>query len=94
MPAILLRDVDLIKKIFVDNFDCFSENDCKVNGESDPLMKVNPYFSTDIAEWKQKRKILSPVFTLNNVKLKMLVGNSEGLIALLLSDRTYCAGDE
>lgn len=65
-PAILLRDVDLIKKVFVDNFNNFSENECNLGGESDSLMNMHPYFHSD-EKWEETRKPLSPVFASEKV---------------------------
>lgn len=65
-PAIVVRDLDLIKDILIKDFGSFQENDIDFNKEE--ILSKNPFvLSGD--EWKAARTILSPLFTLNRCKL-------------------------
>lgn len=66
-PTIIVRDVDLIKKILIEDFDSFSTNEWKVNDKSNPLLATSPCFTSD-NEWKINRNTLLPVFTPDKVK--------------------------
>lgn len=65
-PAILVRDLDLIKDMLIQNFNCFSDNG--ITFENDDLMANHPFVLVG-EPWKAARKILSPLFTLNRCKL-------------------------
>lgn len=65
-PAILLRDADLIKKVLIDNYDCFSENYWTDDENYDQLMKNWPFHKT-IDEWENSRKKFSSPFTSEKV---------------------------
>lgn len=70
-PAILVRDIDLIKKILIDDFDNFSVNEWKVSEKSEPLLASNPFLCRD-DEWIISRNTFSPVFSPNKVKCSLL----------------------
>lgn len=64
-PAILVRDLDLIKDILFKDFASFQSND--VDFTNDDIMKKNPFVLSG-QEWKHSRAILSPLFTLHRCK--------------------------
>lgn len=64
-PAIMVRDLDLIKDILIKDYTSFEVND--VDGTHDELFKKNPFFLRG-SEWKAARATLSPLFTLNRSK--------------------------
>lgn len=61
-PAILVRNLDLLKTVLVDQFNSFHENDVHLEKELDPLLTLNPFFISG-DEWKKYRGQLSPLFT-------------------------------
>lgn len=66
-PAILIRDLNLVKSILVENFNNFRDNDFKLDEKLDPLMSVNSFFATG-DKWKLYRNHLSPLLTAAKVK--------------------------
>lgn len=42
-PAILIRDLDLIKEILVTKFNIFNKNDFPLDPKLDPLLAKNPF---------------------------------------------------
>lgn len=67
-PAILIRDLDLVKEVLVTKFNIFNKNDFSVNPTADPLLAVNPFLVPG-EEWKKARTHLSPLFTSSRNKL-------------------------
>lgn len=65
-PAILLRDANLIKRVLIENFDSFSENEFAINENCDPILANIPFTSADDV-WKIARKEFLPVFNTNHV---------------------------
>lgn len=61
-PSILIRDLDLVKSILVENFNNFRDNDFKLDEKLDPLMSVNSFFAIG-DKWKIYRNQLSPLLT-------------------------------
>lgn len=61
-PAILLRDVELIKDVLTTSFDCFKDNDFVVDDQIDPLITNNP-FAARKENWKVARSNMAPLFT-------------------------------
>lgn len=61
-PAILIRDLDLVKEVLVTKFNVFNKNDFSVNPIADPLLSVNPFLVPG-EEWKKARSHLTPLFT-------------------------------
>jgi len=63
-PAVLLRDLELIKDVLVSNFSTFHDNDFIVDEKLDPLISKNVFVMTG-NRWKRGRshfsQILSPV---------------------------------
>lgn len=61
-PAILLRDVDLVKDVLTTSFSCFKDNDFVVDETVDPLISQNP-FAARGPNWKVARSNMAPLFT-------------------------------
>ncbi|XP_070508374.1 cytochrome P450 6k1-like [Chironomus tepperi] len=68
MPALLIRDLELIKDILVTNFNTFNSNEFAIDADLDPLIAVNP-FCVPGDDWKTQRSQLSPLFTQNRTKV-------------------------
>lgn len=66
-PSILIRDLNLLKSILIENFDHFRDNDFKIDVKLDPILSKNPSFSEG-NQWQLHRKQISPVFTPSKVK--------------------------
>lgn len=66
-PSILIRDLNLLKSILIENFDHFRDNDFKIDVKLDPILSKNPSFSEG-NQWQIHRKQISPVFTPSKVK--------------------------
>lgn len=65
-PAILLKDLELIKDVLTVNFESFHDNDFVVNETLDPLISQNPFAAAG-ANWKVARTNMAPLFTLSKV---------------------------
>lgn len=66
-PAVLLRNLDLIKGVLLDNFKSFAANDVHLEKDLDPLLSMNPFFVRG-AEWKAKRAQVTPILTAAKMK--------------------------
>lgn len=67
-PAVLIRDLELVKEVLVTKFNIFNKNDFSVNPIADPLMAVNPFLVPG-EEWKNARSQLAPLFTASRNKI-------------------------
>ncbi|XP_045448577.1 cytochrome P450 9e2-like [Melitaea cinxia] len=67
-PTIVIRDLDLIKKITVKDFENFLDHRGFTDEKVDPLFARN-LFSLKGQEWKDMRSTLSPAFTSSKIKL-------------------------
>lgn len=65
-PALIPRDIDLVKDILANDFDCFEDTDSAICKKWDPLLATNPFFVTG-HEWSEARKTLVPAFSPNKV---------------------------
>lgn len=65
-PVYIIRDLDLIKKIAIQNFDHFVNHEGGL-GEFSPLLSRSLILRRD-QEWKNMRSTLSPVFTGNKMR--------------------------
>ncbi|XP_033302114.1 probable cytochrome P450 28d1 [Bombus bifarius] len=69
VPALVVRDPELVKTVLQNNFSSFHENGFHVDPNADPLLYTNPFFcSGDI--WLTGRKRITYAFS--NVRLKIL----------------------
>ncbi|XP_037945529.1 probable cytochrome P450 6w1 [Teleopsis dalmanni] len=66
-PTLLIRDIDLIKRILIKDFNSFSNRVIKADEERDPLGKNNLFFVRNPG-WRDLRPKISPVFTSGKVK--------------------------
>ncbi|KAB0794255.1 hypothetical protein PPYR_13875 [Photinus pyralis] len=66
-PLLYVRDLDLIKRITVKDFDQFSDHNSFIAENVDPLMRKN-LFSLGGQEWRDMRATLSPSFTTSKIK--------------------------
>uniref|UniRef100_A0A6B2E7K6 Putative cytochrome n=1 Tax=Phlebotomus kandelakii TaxID=1109342 RepID=A0A6B2E7K6_9DIPT len=78
-PAVLVRDLDVVRDVLVANFAHFHDNDFEIDTTLDPLLASNP-FTARGAEWKKIRNQVSPIFTTAKVRacfgIMKEVGNS------------------
>lgn len=66
-PALLIRDLDLIKTVFIKDFNKFSNRYCSCDPHGDPLGSSNIFFVKN-PMWKDIRSKLSPVFSTGRLK--------------------------
>uniref|UniRef100_A0A1B0BSR5 Cytochrome P450 n=1 Tax=Glossina palpalis gambiensis TaxID=67801 RepID=A0A1B0BSR5_9MUSC len=66
-PALIIRDLDLIKSILIKDFNYFSNRYGKCDPHRDALGTYNLFFARD-AFWKEMRVKISPVFTSGKIK--------------------------
>lgn len=64
-PCLLIRDNDLVRNIFIQDFQCFANNDMET--PKDDLAGHNPYLCKD-DKWRKNRAIIAPLFTVNKIK--------------------------
>ncbi|GAB0097768.1 Cytochrome P450 [Sergentomyia squamirostris] len=67
-PAIMVRDVELVKNVLIKDFTSFLSNDVTTNDDPNDLLSGNPFIQTDEQKWKLSRAIMSPMFTTNKMK--------------------------
>lgn len=66
-PALLIRDLELIKTILIKDFNCFSNRHANSDPHSDSLGSDNLFFAKN-PRWKEIRIKLTPVFTSGKMK--------------------------
>lgn len=65
--VLVIRDLDLIKKICVKDFDHFIDHSTGINNDVDPLLSKN-LISLQGDKWRDMRATLSPSFTSSKMK--------------------------
>ncbi|XP_059617655.1 uncharacterized protein LOC132262400 [Phlebotomus argentipes] len=66
-PAVLVKDLDVVKDVIVGDFSSFHDNDFALDPKLDPLSVINPFFAAG-ESWKELRAQVSPIFTFSKVK--------------------------
>ncbi|CAD7077682.1 unnamed protein product [Hermetia illucens] len=66
-PAILVRDLDFVKDVFVRKFNAYHDNSVMIDPKLDPLAMSNPFYAKG-DRWKLLRSQLAPLFTSSKVK--------------------------
>lgn len=59
---LLIRHPDLVREVFIKEFNSFRNNGFEVDPKADPLFNLNPFFQRD-QKWKETRTQLVPAFT-------------------------------
>ncbi|CAH0723078.1 unnamed protein product, partial [Brenthis ino] len=67
-PSLLIRDIELVKKITIKDFEYFIDHRGFTDEKIEPLFARN-LFSLKGEEWKDMRSTLSPAFTSSKIKL-------------------------
>lgn len=88
-PRVVLRDVEVIKKVMIKDFDHFVDRRKFFNDDNSPFRFTLPMLEGD--EWKGVRSAVSPTFTTGKIRRMMDYFNSVGndWVAML---RQKCAG--
>ncbi|XP_058834358.1 probable cytochrome P450 308a1 [Topomyia yanbarensis] len=66
-PAIVVRDLELVKEILVSNLRHFHKNLFVVDEKIDPLLAMNPFTQTG-EQWKKSRSQVAPIFSTPKVR--------------------------
>lgn len=66
-PAIVVRDLNLVKDILTSHFSSFHDNDFIIDFNLDPLFKSNPFVNPG-DQWKKMRAQSSMIFTPSRIK--------------------------
>ncbi|XP_038104997.1 cytochrome P450 9e2 isoform X1 [Culex quinquefasciatus] len=61
-PVYMVKDVELVKKICIKDFNHFVNHRTQFSAEHDPLF-ANSLFSMNDSRWRNMRSVLSPAFT-------------------------------
>ncbi|XP_026324880.1 cytochrome P450 9e2-like [Hyposmocoma kahamanoa] len=69
-PFLQVRDIELIKKICIKEFESFLDHNTVISEDYDPLFGRN-LFSLKGQEWKDMRSTLSPAFTSSKMKMML-----------------------
>ncbi|KAF5272084.1 hypothetical protein FQA39_LY01167 [Lamprigera yunnana] len=71
-PSLVVMDADLLKQIFVKNFEYFSDHPDFFPKDADPFLKKT-VFGREGEDWQDMRRILSPTFTRKKMKTMFAV---------------------
>lgn len=66
-PAILLRDIELVRDVMIKDFSSFSLNDVTTSDDPNEIFGGTPFTETDEQKWRAERAVLTPIFTKNKV---------------------------
>lgn len=66
-PALLIRDLDIVKDVLVRHVTSFYDNDFIVDPDLDPLLATSPFFATGEV-WKKNRSQVTPIFTVSKMR--------------------------
>lgn len=89
MPAIFVKDPELIKNVLVKDFQYFSDRLASSDAISDPVGNTNPFLMKN-PDWRRTRTKLTHVFSAAKMKKAFYLINNLGmeLNDLLLSNKT------
>lgn len=66
VPAVVLRDAELIKNVLIRDIQYFAENDFQILEKHDPIFHHNP-FLLKAENWKRARNVMVPSMTAGKV---------------------------
>ncbi|CAG9785902.1 unnamed protein product [Diatraea saccharalis] len=69
-PAVIVKDIELLKKITVKDFEHFLDHRAMIDEKTDPFFGRNLFFLKG-QEWKDMRSTLSPAFTSSKMRLML-----------------------
>ncbi|XP_026332430.1 cytochrome P450 9e2-like, partial [Hyposmocoma kahamanoa] len=69
-PVLVVRDIKMIKKIAIEDFEHFLDHNRIINKDTDPLFGRN-LLALKGQEWKDMRSTLSPAFTSSKMKMML-----------------------
>ncbi|KAF5306323.1 hypothetical protein FQA39_LY09021 [Lamprigera yunnana] len=73
LPFLVIRDPELMKRIFVKDFDTFPQHTPFISKDVDPLWNKNLFAMEDAEEWHELRATLSPSFTSSKIKAMFIL---------------------
>ncbi|XP_034937249.1 cytochrome P450 9e2-like [Chelonus insularis] len=91
MPVIHLKDPEIIKEIYIKNFDFVPDHKSFIEEEFDPIFGKN-VFSLRGERWRQVRSALTPSFTAAKMKFlfKLISQTSEEFVEYLYDNPDLC----
>lgn len=93
-PYLVLRDPDLIKKIFIRDFQIFSHKNFACDPKAD-FLAATSLFSMKNPDWKALRAQLTPAFSSGKIKLMLPIMNDCGMdLQKYLEIRASCKSTE
>lgn len=87
-PVYLIRDLDLIKTVTIQDFEHFLNHQSNFDISGDTLMAQTLFFSRD-QRWKNMRNVLSPAFTGNKMRLMFGLIQETGFELIKTLDTVY-----
>lgn len=87
-PALLIRDPDLLKEVFIKEFSSFRDNDFVIDEKVDPMM-ANNIFSLKGDRWKTVRTQLTPSYSHKRVSVPLSMIDKKNWICSFI----FCASD-
>lgn len=86
-PSYFIRDIDLIHKITIKDFDTFMNHSFQIDRELDPLMS-RVLFTMKNQSWRDMRSTLSPIFTGSKMRhmLSLMINCTNELTAHIRND--------
>lgn len=75
VPQLIIRDLDLVRRVLITDFEYFHDRDAFINEKLDPL-SVN-VFTQKGTKWKHLRQLLTPLFTSGKLKNMFVTVNVE-----------------
>lgn len=93
-PYLVLKDSDLIKRIFIKDFQIFSHKNFACDPKADPLAATSLFILKN-PDWKVLRSQLTPSFSSGKIKMMLPIMNECGLtLQRHLESRASCASTE
>ncbi|XP_053684902.1 probable cytochrome P450 308a1 [Sabethes cyaneus] len=71
-PAIVVRDLELVKEVLVGNFQSYNKNLFEIDERIDPLLAANP-FTQSGEQWKKTRSQVVPIFSASKIRTTLPV---------------------
>ena len=94
-PTFMIKDVELVRKMLLEDFEYFQDHQSVVDEKMDPLLG-NALISLKGKKWRDMRSTLSPMFTGNKMRimLQLVCESADSLVTYLLNEYNEMDGLE